>query len=303
MKLHIIFALIATAIPSFAIGMEKASILGKRSVQEFDIDLDESRQAKIAKVDDPAPVGVAPVIPRYIIFEEESSTSETEDDLMGQDETNNDNFTSLITAANQVTPITTPLPTPTNSKKLHKCTYTGCNYAAAFKSILDQHNKIHTGEKPYKCSHVGCNYAAIQTSNLKRHIRTHTGEKQHKCTYEGCNYAAAQQSALTEHIRIHTGKKPYKCTHEGCDFAAAQKGNLDDHIKTHTGEKPHKCTYEGCDFATAFRSSLTRHIKTKHPHRVGSLPALIAAANQATPVSTPFALLESEKNIENGDKL
>jgi uncharacterized Zn-finger protein len=247
MKLHIIFLLITASISSFVLGMEKApsSFLGKRGTQALEINLDaEQRQAKIAKVDDPAPVGIAPVIRRYIIFEEESSTSETEDDLMGQDETNNDNFTSLITAANQVTPITTPLPASANSKKRYKCSYEGCNFASTNKNDLARHIRMHTGEKPFKCTYEGCDFAAAQKSNLTRHIKTHTGEKPFKCTYAGCNYAAAHKFRLTDHIKTHTGERPFKCSYEGCIYAAATSSNLTTHIKTHTGEKPYKCTHE-----------------------------------------------------------
>eukprot|EP01083_Nonionella_stella_P267828 904997_1 len=73
-----------------------------------------------------------------------------------------------------------------DGSKSIKCPY--CD-KHLWKSNLERHIRIHTGERPFKCKHPGCEKAYTRNDNLVSHTRVHTGEKPFKCNYSGCGKA------------------------------------------------------------------------------------------------------------------
>ncbi|KAG7229361.1 hypothetical protein INR49_012878 [Caranx melampygus] len=51
-----------------------------------------------------------------------------------------------------------------------------CERSFSEKWALNNHMKLHSGEKPYKCAWPSCHYAFLNLSAMKDHYRTHTGE-------------------------------------------------------------------------------------------------------------------------------
>ncbi|XP_053149335.1 uncharacterized protein LOC128343928 [Hemicordylus capensis] len=134
-------------------------------------------------------------------------------------------------------------------KKPCKCPDCGQNFNN--RSVLINHQRIHTGEKPYKCSDCGKSFR--QQSQLVSHERIHTGEKPYACT--DCGKSFNRSSHLVLHKRTHTGEKPYKCVDCGKSFC--RNNVLAIHQRTHTGEKPYVCSDCGKSFSD--RSHLIRH--------------------------------------------
>ena len=100
-------------------------------------------------------------------------------------------------------------------------------------SFYDNISQILTGWK--KC-HI-CWKSFTNQYNLDNHERIHTGDKPFKCKI--CNKSFAQKGHLDRHKRIHTGEKPFEC--DICGQKFSNSSHLKDHHKTHIGEKKFKC--------------------------------------------------------------
>ena len=131
-----------------------------------------------------------------------------------------------------------------------KCDICGKCY---FKSSLERHERIHTGEKPFKCKH--CNKRFTQSSGLLIHEKIHTGEKPFIC--KTCKKGFVKPSDLKRHVIIHTGEKPYQC--KICTKALTRLSSLKDHEKIHTGEKPYQCKI--CNKTFRDGSNYRKHVK------------------------------------------
>ncbi|XP_053622262.1 zinc finger protein 184-like isoform X1 [Plodia interpunctella] len=135
--------------------------------------------------------------------------------------------------------------------KSHECTI--CHKRYNQNSILRNHLRTHTGEKPFECNI--CDSVFAQVSSLNRHLKAHIGEKPYECDI--CKRKFLQKSELKKHSRIHTGEKPYKC--EVCYKSFSLKAHLISHMRGHTGEKPYQCNI--CNAKYKERSHLKRHLK------------------------------------------
>ncbi|XP_070767439.1 zinc finger protein 407 [Enoplosus armatus] len=171
-----------------------------------------------------------------------------------------------------------------------------CERSFSEKWALNNHMKLHSGEKPYKCAWPSCHYAFLNLSAMKDHYRTHTGEKSYLCDL--CGFAGGTRHALTKHRRQHTGERPFKC--KLCNFASTTQSHLSRHKRVHTGEKPYRCPW--CDYRSNCAENIRKHILHTGKHegvKMYNCPKCNYATN--SPMEFRNHLKESHPDIENPD--
>nr|XP_040021565.1 zinc finger protein 407 [Gasterosteus aculeatus aculeatus] len=171
-----------------------------------------------------------------------------------------------------------------------------CDRSFSEKWALNNHMKLHSGEKPYKCAWPSCHYAFLNLSAMKDHYRTHTGEKSYLCDL--CGFAGGTKHALTKHRRQHTGERPFKC--KICNFASTTQSHLSRHKRVHTGEKPYRCPW--CDYRSNCAENIRKHILHTGKHegvKMYNCPKCNHATN--SPMEFRNHLKASHPDIENPD--
>ncbi|XP_069673074.1 zinc finger protein 626-like isoform X26 [Periplaneta americana] len=119
-------------------------------------------------------------------------------------------------------------------------------------SALNRHLKdVHERVKNYKCDICARKFANRRT--LDDHRRIHTGERPYVC--DACGKSFKTKAALYSHKLIHTGVFAYRCSFCHIGFYCQSKLAL--HMLIHTGEKPHICDICGKGFR--MRHILARH--------------------------------------------
>nr|XP_020452904.1 zinc finger protein 407 [Monopterus albus] len=171
-----------------------------------------------------------------------------------------------------------------------------CERSFSEKWALNNHMKLHSGEKPYKCAWPSCHYAFLNLSAMKDHYRTHTGEKSYLCDL--CGFAGGTKHALTKHRRQHTGERPFRCNL--CNFASTTQSHLSRHKRVHTGEKPYRCPW--CDYRSNCAENIRKHILHTGKHegvKMYNCPKCSYATN--SPMEFRNHLKENHLDIENPD--
>ena len=90
-------------------------------------------------------------------------------------------------------------------KSRHQCTQ--CDKSFNFKSLLVEHERIHTDDRPFACAF--CTKTFKHKKDCKRHMRTHTGERPFKCT--DCEKSFICSGNLADHRSVHTDRRPFCC--------------------------------------------------------------------------------------------
>ncbi|XP_055380358.1 zinc finger protein 616-like [Condylostylus longicornis] len=136
-----------------------------------------------------------------------------------------------------------------NPLERHVCETCGNSYKHAWS--LQEHLRIHTGERPFVCDL--CNATFAKRQNFIVHMKYHSNERRFKCQY--CDKGFVQKTKLILHEMVHTGTYKAQCTICGKQFRCRSRLNV--HMKRHIYDKCHKCDQCEKRFYTA--DSLKRH--------------------------------------------
>ncbi|CDK26286.1 unnamed protein product [Kuraishia capsulata CBS 1993] len=178
----------------------------------------------------------------------------------------------------------------TSSQRVKKFICEVCGKAYNRPSLLEQHLRSHSNERPFVC--FTCDEGFLRKDHLQRHLLKHIDEndKPFHCQY--CGKGVNSPQHLRRHEKIHT--KSFKCTFEGCNesffkhqtlkghvnsvhlvdrFSCAdcgkvfnRHGRLQDHMeKAHSNPERLRCDFPTCSQSFKTWSALQLHIKTDHP--------------------------------------
>ncbi|XP_063765909.1 zinc finger protein 135-like [Eleginops maclovinus] len=146
------------------------------------------------------------------------------------------------------------------STTLYRCHI--CNYIFTKKNVLTWHLKTHESKSHDSKGNFDCHICGKHIpcqSNLQNHMRVHTGERPYSCHF--CGKCFKLKGHMTEHIRTHTGEKPFSC--HICDKSFNRGSTLRKHVLAkHKEERPYKCG--DCDELFTERLLMKRHMRKVH---------------------------------------
>ncbi|VDI68000.1 Hypothetical predicted protein [Mytilus galloprovincialis] len=139
--------------------------------------------------------------------------------------------------------------------KLYKCTV--CKKTFDYLLCVQNHVRIHTGDRPYKCG--ACPKDFVTKCSLAEHEKVHTGDRPHVCHI--CGITFMQKYKLAIHLQKHNGETNFSC--DICGKGFIRKDHLNNHIQSHNKDRPFSCKICGQSYKT--EKSVKAHERSHAP--------------------------------------
>uniref|UniRef100_A0A3P8WGD5 P43 5S RNA-binding protein n=1 Tax=Cynoglossus semilaevis TaxID=244447 RepID=A0A3P8WGD5_CYNSE len=129
-----------------------------------------------------------------------------------------------------------------------KCAHGDCGATFTKQRKLEEHETVHTGERPCQCAVSGCGRRFTRQSHLSRHMLQHREVKQFRCKFATCTKSFFTLSKLKRHAGFaHADKNKYfKCNRPNCSLTFKKRRLFKLHLMDHQVPAVFKCTKEGC---------------------------------------------------------
>lgn len=150
------------------------------------------------------------------------------------------------------------------------CPFQGCDKSFRKPSQLEQHQRMHTGERPYMCLVDSCEKRYARAAHLKRHYEqshsvndAYDRAEYYICGEDGCYQKFTKKQNLTKHVlNVHERAGIYLCSVEGCKERFSRPFELRHHLFQHKGVLPYQCHYGDCMKQFKQTSHLRRHLRS-----------------------------------------
>lgn len=148
--------------------------------------------------------------------------------------------------------------------------YFSIDCSKAFTQItnLNNHRRLHTGERPFVCIEMNCGRSFAQVTNLNNHMKTHHKIQQYVCSQ--CPKKFHTVTQLNHHLGTHgitiktqiAPRGEYACNL--CPTFFNDESQLKRHIQRHAEGRYFPCTMAGCNEGFSSKNQLNKHFQCSH---------------------------------------